>query len=76
MKSHDALLLQSPTLLSLFIEAVFFSYPEGLAYGSPRLHTLNCNSLLVPNEPIFAGEVFGYLFDLGQFVNRPKSYPF
>ena len=72
----DALLLQSRTPLSLFIKAFFFSYPEGLAHGLTSLQTLNCNSLLVPNEPIFAGEVFGYLFDLGQFVNRTESYPF
>lgn len=51
-----------PLSFPFCINAFFFSCPEGLAHGSPRVQTLNCNSLLVPNEPVFAGEVFGYLF--------------
>ena len=51
-----------PLSFPLFINAFFFSCPEGLAHGSPRVQTLSCNSLLVPNEPIFAGKVFGYCF--------------
>ena len=39
---------------------------QGLAQGSPWLQTLNCSSLLIPNKPIFAGEIYGSLFVSGQ----------
>ena len=44
---------------------------QELACGSPWLQTLNCNSLLISNKPIFAGEISGHLFDLGQHFGGP-----
>ena len=38
----------------------------GLAHGLPWFQTPNCNSLPIPNKPIFAGEITGSLFVLGQ----------
>lgn len=56
----------------MFITASQLPFPPpsfamwGLACGSPWLQTLNCNSLLIPNKPIFAREITGSLFVLGQ----------
>ena len=41
---------------------------QGLAYDSPLLQTSNCYSLLIPNKRIFAGEITGSLFVLGQHL--------
>lgn len=38
-----------------------------LAHDSPRLWTLNCNFLLIPNKPIFAGASPGSLFPVNRF---------
>ena len=44
---------------------------QGLACGSPWLQTLNCNSLLILNKPIFAGEISCSLFVSGQCLGGP-----
>ena len=43
--------------------------------GESWLQTPNCNSLLIPNKPIFAGEVSGNLFDLGQQKHQSATSP-
>ena len=47
-----------------------FHFCWGFVHGSPGLQTLNCNSLLIPNKPIFAGEITGSQFVLGQPFKR------
>ena len=39
---------------------------SGLAWDSPEWQSLICNSLCIPNKPIFAGEIYGPLFVLGE----------
>ena len=41
--------------------------------GSPWLQTQNCNSLLIPNKPVFTGEIPGRLFALGQQNNKKQD---
>ena len=55
MKNHGLFDTAVSHSLSLSIKAVFFSYTEALAQGSLWVQTLNCNSLLIPNKPIFPG---------------------
>ena len=43
---------------------------RGLAHGLPWLLTLNCNFLLIPNKPIFAGDITVCLFVYGQQVRE------
>ena len=43
---------------------------RGLSYGSPWLRTLNWNSILIQNRPIFAGEISGSLFVSGQHLDE------
>ena len=40
-----------------------------LVCGSSWLQTLNCSSLLIPNKPIFAGEISGNIFISGQYFS-------
>ena len=72
MKSHE--LLFTPALGISFSPSIkAFSFPccGRLACGSPWLQTLNCNSLLILNKPIFVGEISGTLFVLGQHFGGP-----
>ena len=50
--------------IKLFVS--LFLAKQGLAHGLPWLQTLNYNSLLISNKPIFAGEASGSLLVLGQ----------
>ena len=47
-----------------FLPIKVFSFPchAQLAYGSPWLQALKCNSLLILNKPIFTGEISSSLF--------------
>lgn len=62
MKSHRPFVYYCPPKF-LFLSIEVFSFPcQGLlhvARGSLWLQTVNCNSLLTPNELIFVGEVSG-----------------
>lgn len=56
MESMDTLLtIVLQTSFSPSIKASSFS--RGLAQGYPQLHALNCNSLMIPYESVFAGEI-------------------
>ena len=48
------------------IESPPLHFCRGLSHGLPWLQTLNCNSILIQNRPIFAGEISGSLFVSGQ----------
>ena len=67
MKSHRLLAYSSPSTF-LFPSIKEFSSPwcTVLAHGSLCLQTSDCNSLLIPSKPIFAGEKPGSLFVSGQ----------
>lgn len=77
MESHGLLVYQSsPSFLSPYIKVSPSLALQGLAHGSPRLQTLNCNSLLIPSKPIFAREISVNIFVLGQhFFCVPCSLP-
>ena len=62
----DSLLTTALPTSSSPVKKSFFSCCWRLALGSPRLHTLNCNSLLILNKPIFAGEITGCPFAYSQ----------
>ena len=73
MKSHRLLVYCSPP------DFLLLSIKEFSSPGCPRtctclpwLQTLNFNSLLIPNKPIFAGEIAGSLFVLGQHYSSQK----
>ena len=59
MKSHG--LCKSPPNLLFPALALW-----GLKLGSPHMQTSNCNSLLILDKPIFAGEIFCSLSVSGQ----------
>ena len=44
----------------------------GLACGLPWLQTLYCNSSLISNKPISAGEITGYLLKVNIFFLKSK----
>ena len=49
--------------LNVLFPFIFSSLAVGeLARGLPWLQIWNCKSLLIPNKPIFAGEITSYLF--------------
>ena len=51
--------------------SAFFPCPEGTSMLLARVADLNCNSLLTPNKPIFAGEISGGLLISGQHFAGP-----
>lgn len=55
-----------PNFLFLSMKASSFPCAGGPACGSSWLQTRNCSSLLILNKPIFAGEIPGSVFVLGQ----------
>ena len=74
MKSHGLDLLQPSQLPFSFYKSVLLPLLcKKLVCGLPWLQTLNCNSLLNPNRPIFAGEINGSLFIPGQQTSRLLS---
>ena len=68
MKSHGLLVYYCPpNFFFLSVKSVLLPLSRGrLARGSPWLQTVNCNSLLIPNKPIFAETISGSLFVSGQ----------
>ena len=62
MKSHGFFVYCSPPNFLFLSVKGLFPCLWGLARGSPRLQTLKCNSLLILNKLIFAGEISGSLF--------------
>ena len=72
MKSHGLFVNYSPpNFISTSIKAFSFLCCVGLSCVSPWLQTLNCNSLLISDKPILAGEISGSLFVLGQHFDVP-----
>ena len=59
-------LYHSPPKLFFFffpsLVACFFPHSGRTCMWLLWLHNVNCNSLLIPNKPIFAGKIFGSLF--------------
>ena len=77
MKSHGLFVYYtSPQLLFPLCKRVLSIFVDPLAHGPPWLHTVNCNSLLIPNKPIFAGEITSSLFVLGQQSIAPFMFIF
>ena len=64
MKSHGFFVYYSHSNL-IFLPIKLFSSPC-LPHSLLLLQTPNCNSLLIPNKPIFAREITGSLFVSGQ----------
>ena len=46
----------------------------GLAHGFPWLQTPICNSVLIPNKPVFDGEISGSLFVSGQHTQNNRGH--
>ena len=69
-KSHGLFAYCSPpNFLVLLIKVLSFPCYVEIAHGSPWLQTLNCNSLLAPNKPNFAGEISDSLFVFSQHLS-------
>ena len=54
--------LSTPFLFLPFLEACFFPHSGRICMWLLWLHNVKCNSLLIPNKPIFAGKIFRSLF--------------
>ena len=61
--------LTFPTSLSS-LQSLSFPYCGGLASDSPWLEIPSCNSLPIPNQPIFFGEIPGSLFGQPELVGK------
>ena len=69
MKSHRFLVYYSPpNFFSSSIKEFSFPCYVGTCTWLTMAADPSCNSLLILNKPIFAGELSGSLFILGQWV--------
>lgn len=69
MKSHGSLVFYSLPNFLFSIKSFSFPCCVGTWMWLAVLKTLNCNSLLIPSWPIFAGEITVSLFVLGQYYH-------
>ena len=66
-RAMDSIYSYPPKLPFLFYRRLLLPFPCGkVAHGLPLFQSPICNSMLMPNMPIIAGEVISNLFVSGQ----------
>ena len=71
-ESHRLFAITLSSFFSLISKCSLSLNMWQLACSLPWLQTPNCNSLLIPNKPILAGEISGSLFVSGQHSQEPR----